>query len=440
MTKNEIKLVQNIINKIVSKTQDGNYIFRGENQEFEKPCSNGLYRKYPDIDLLLIQKGITTSCNKFFEHNDQLRMLCELQHFGAKTTLLDFSNNLLIALFFACNDSTNSKDQDGFLFILAKNKFKLDKVYSDQTENTIFEAPLNNRSTFQGSIFVHTPKGLLIEEYYQKITIRQEDKIHILNYLNKYHGININSIYNDLHGFIEHQQNSSAFSYFIQGLRAYNKGTKEGFKESIRFYDQAIELDPDYAEAFNNRGNSKLALEEYNEAIDDFSQAIKLSNGNSEVPYCNRGNTYRKLAELSKQKSYIAYDADYNQALDYYNKAMTDFQSALRINPIYTDACINLGLVLKTTTQFDAAIAYFDKALQISPNNVHAYYNLALVYIDSLNPNRNLVCALDYLGKALRFSSDSEIPESVLNDHWKDYLQNPKFKELITQYKNKLGQ
>ena len=40
---------------------------------------------------------------RFTPQTANAEVLTELRHFGADTTLIDFSRNLLIALFFACN-------------------------------------------------------------------------------------------------------------------------------------------------------------------------------------------------------------------------------------------------------------------------------------------------------------------------------------------------
>ncbi len=45
---------------------------------------------------------------------------------------------------------------------------------------------------------------------------------------------------------------------------------------AIRDYDQAIRLKPDYANAFNNRGNAYADKGEYDRAISDYDQAIRL--------------------------------------------------------------------------------------------------------------------------------------------------------------------
>ena len=46
-------------------------------------------------------------------------------------------------------------------------------------------------------------------------------------------------------------------------------------------YDEAIQLWPDYAEAFNNRGNAYSAKGDYDRAIRDYDQAIRLNPDNA---------------------------------------------------------------------------------------------------------------------------------------------------------------
>jgi tetratricopeptide (TPR) repeat protein len=46
------------------------------------------------------------------------------------------------------------------------------------------------------------------------------------------------------------------------------------FEKAIQDYNQAIELDPEYAHAFNNRGLAYADLKQFEKAIQDYNQAI----------------------------------------------------------------------------------------------------------------------------------------------------------------------
>ncbi len=47
-------------------------------------------------------------------------------------------------------------------------------------------------------------------------------------------------------------------------------------QKAIDDYNRAIELDPEYTDAYNNRGNRYAALGEDQKAIDDYNRAIEL--------------------------------------------------------------------------------------------------------------------------------------------------------------------
>ncbi len=57
---------------------------------------------------------------------------------------------------------------------------------------------------------------------------------------------------------------------------------------AIQDYTKAIELNPNYNDAYYNRGSAKYEIEDYRGAIEDYNKAIKL-NPNSDKAYYNRG-------------------------------------------------------------------------------------------------------------------------------------------------------
>ncbi|PZV22794.1 MAG: hypothetical protein DCF12_20155, partial [Snowella sp.] len=66
----------------------------------------------------------------------------------------------------------------------------------------------------------------------------------------------------------------TAIDYYNRGLAKSDSGDYQG---AIADYNQAIKLNPDYALAYCNRGNSKVNLGDYQGAIADYNQAIKLN-------------------------------------------------------------------------------------------------------------------------------------------------------------------
>lgn len=68
-------------------------------------------------------------------------------------------------------------------------------------------------------------------------------------------------------------------------------GSLKNYSEAISDFNQAIKLNPNFAEAYRNRGTFYAIFKDYPEAISDITQAIKL-NPNVIGAYYLRGLAY----------------------------------------------------------------------------------------------------------------------------------------------------
>ena len=117
--------------------------------------------------------------------------------------------------------------------------------------------------------------------------------------------------------FLSCQKNN----YFDLGKSEYDKGN---FENAIINFTKAIELKPDYAEAYYNRGNAYVKLQQYGKAIYDFNKAIELKQDDAQA-YYNRGlvyyfsgNTYKACKDWREASLLGYYDA--KKLLDEYCK------------------------------------------------------------------------------------------------------------------------
>ena len=102
---------------------------------------------------------------------------------------------------------------------------------------------------FQSSVFVHPYKGYLEKEQYTSFIIEARLKKKVLEYLKKFCNITTQSIYNDLHGFIEEQKNhSTAEIELYRGLTLQKEGK---LKEAVVCYKKAIKLNPQDAKVLS---------------------------------------------------------------------------------------------------------------------------------------------------------------------------------------------
>jgi tetratricopeptide (TPR) repeat protein len=111
-------------------------------------------------------------------------------------------------------------------------------------------------------------------------------------------------------------------------------------------YDYFIEA----KEQINNK--------EYQLAIDLYSECINLlkndtKNTNLASVYNNRGNAYSELGN--------------------YEDAIADYTRAIRIDPDYASAYYNRGIEYKNLKNYEDAIADYTRAIRIDPDYVFAY-------------------------------------------------------------------
>ena len=184
---------------------------------------------------------------------------------------------------------------------------------------------------------------------------------------------------------------SDAEAYNNRGV-AYS--ALEQYQQAITDYSQAIQLNPAFAAAYYNRGSVYAGLKRYQLAITDYNSAI-LQNPSYASAYYNRGNANYNIKQyqkaISDYSNSIAFDA--NHALAYYNRGMAyaalkqyrqaidDYNKTLQMDNSVVGAYNNRGLVYKALEKYQLAISDFNKAILLSPNNGALYLNRGVSHI-----------------------------------------------------------
>jgi len=69
------------------------------------------------------------------------------------------------------------------------------------------------------------------------------------------------------------------------------------YDHAIADFNQALKLDPNHVQSYNNRGQIYFNKKDYDRAIADFNQAIKLDPNDTDT-YYNRGLAYKNKGSL----------------------------------------------------------------------------------------------------------------------------------------------
>jgi uncharacterized protein YjbJ (UPF0337 family) len=75
----------------------------------------------------------------------------------------------------------------------------------------------------------------------------------------------------------------------------------KNFEEAIRCFSEAIRLEPSFTEAYNNLGNSLVALMRFDEAGEVYRKAITLDPSNA-TAYFNLGNLHRQMKNYTEAR------------------------------------------------------------------------------------------------------------------------------------------
>ena len=370
-SQSELARVKEIIGKIVAKSFDGNFIFRGESKCYEK-VSSGLYRAYsgnatgirakniprairaseeemlsdakeyldepgaseiltqlqlqrgrvdPDVVLMPGLETILARAQASRGKSTDFRILASLQHYGLKTNLIDFTTNPLVALFFACNSSF---DEDGRIIVLKRQL----------TEDfCIKEAPpIIRQAVSQRSILVEAHKGF-ISGPYEVIRIDKCLKRTVQKYLERSYGISTQGVYGDIHGFIRtYDIYPDPYRKLFDGQACFDNAVSaekpeeqlQGYKKAIGIFTGILDSNRDFLEAYLNRG----------------------------AGYFQLGQHYMDANEEDEAKRE-------------YDKAITDYKAAITQDPDYAEAYAGRGKVYNSMGKFDAAAGDFNKAISL---------------------------------------------------------------------------
>jgi tetratricopeptide (TPR) repeat protein len=164
---------------------------------------------------------------------------------------------------------------------------------------------------------------------------------------------------------------------------------KERVNEAIVQCRMALEIEPDYAEAYFDLGNALMQKGELDEAIAHWQKAVQFKPDYSQayhnlgVALLQKGRVNEAIAQLQKAVEIKSDDAEgyYSLGVALFqngqvSEAIAQWQKALEIKPDYAEACNNLGMALVQKGRLDEAITYFQKALEIEPDFASARANL----------------------------------------------------------------
>lgn len=152
-------------------------------------------------------------------------------------------------------------------------------------------------------------------------------------------------------------------AYFLRG-NAYQ--AKQDYEHAIADYDESLRLAPGIAVVVKHRGVAYAHKGDYDHSIEDLEQLLQLKDNDPQVTevlvivYNNRGLGYGKNSD--------------------YDRAIQDFSKALALNPDFTEAISNRGVYEAKKGDLDKAIDDLEHTLRLSPHDHRATDGLFVTY------------------------------------------------------------
>ena len=363
-----------------------------------------------------LHERINEAHMRFSEHGEKhpLEVMAHLQHYGAATGLIDFTESAQTALLFACKDV---QDKPGKVFVVRLDDpqkiqeiktpqgiaGKLDEFFPTEEMPEKLRAwrpgDSNYRMVAQQSLFLFgRPK--IEEVFFAEVPfeVAAEEKIPLMNILESM-GISENFMFLDFVGFA--LANAHGKVYDLHRTKTY-------YDEKIGDPQTPTEKKEKWSLYFA-RGNLNHALKRYQEAREDFTSVIDVAPSvvSSVGAYFNRGIALRQLGRyaetLADYTRVIELDPQYVMAYNNrgiilrksgrYEEALADYTRAIEINPQNARAYNNRGIVLEDLRRYEEALADYTRAIDLNPQYAKAYHNRGKAYH---NLNRHKEAASDW--------------------------------------------
>ena len=383
MIEADMDLIISLITEILRKSTRGAYVYRGEPECYEV-VSSKLWRAFSDgedemFDFRMVEREFARDAGDYVVSSGKVdprygdpQVLAEIQHFGGTTNLIDFTEDYLIALFFA---SGGSHLTDGRIVL-----------HPSQSGTVVRPKRTSTRAVFQKSVMVRSPRGFLVPDDEETVIVPGGVKANIREYLEQCHGISEKRVYDDIHGYIQSQDVTTPYVAESRSRRtAYRSdipdldlqlvaSLNKIWRDTVaihHFHQRGMEYAPHAGSIFVLEGDDDVGVSEnryvlalraaevvelMTACIEDGGRCVSL-----EEAYCWRGGAHVFLGSVEC--------------------AEADFVRALELSKSPLEAYHGLANVRMLRGDESAAIAGLEEALRLSPTHVPANIDLGIVHL-----------------------------------------------------------
>ena len=198
-------------------------------------------------------------------------------------------------------------------------------------------------------------------------------------------------------------ENPEAYQFYLQGLFYWNKWTEEGFRKATDYFNQAVEKDPNYAQAYAGLADTYNFLGEsgytppqqvWQNAKSAATHAVKLDESLPEAhislalvresydwDWQGAESEFKRAIQLNANNaSAHQWYGDFLTRMGRFDEARTELKKAQDLDPLSLLTNTSLGRQLYFTRNYDAAIKQLTKTLDMDPKFVPAQHAIEAAY------------------------------------------------------------
>ena len=215
---------------------------------------------------------------------------------------------------------------------------------------------------------------------------------------------------------------SEADRLVYEGIDDFNARNLDA---AIEKFGQAIAKDPKEVSAYNNRGLAYKDKKDFDKAIADFNEALRLKP--DWFPYFNRGIAYyekgdsnhaiadaNKALELKPKEPSQRADCLLLRAHSYADKqdapaALNDLNAAIKLDQRRADSYLLRGIIYKVGHQYEKSLGDYETAIGLDPTDYRFYdVEAYLLSVCPMPKYRNGKKAVEYATKACELTQWKE--------------------------------
>jgi TolB-like protein/Tfp pilus assembly protein PilF len=229
--------------------------------------------------------------------------------------------------------------------------------------------------------------------------------------------------------------NTDAYQTYLMGLFFWNKRSSQGLNKAVKYFQQAIEMDPDYALAYAGLSDSYFLIaygeSDLNARKEGFEKCRSAALKALELdPLVAEAHAALATIKVKYEKDPVGAERFFEQAIaidpncamafsryTYFltamgrlNESLERIRRAQELDPLSPDMNASLGSVLYFAREYDEAIRYCQRALDLEPNFLEALLWLGLSYEEK----GMLKEAISQFRKASDANADSTEPLELL--------------------------